>query len=60
MVGRSLGGADHPSAIAHQAVAGGFADQQDLDDIAAGWRHWAAQDDGWFGVLNAEILCRVS
>ena len=48
------------SAIAHHALSGGFANQQDLDDIAAGWRHWATQEDGWFGVLNAEILCRVS
>ena len=48
------------SAIAHQAVAAGFADQAELADLAAGWHDWAAQDDGWFAVLNAEVLCRVA
>ena len=47
------------SALAHQAIAGGFADQLELDDLAAGWRAWAEQEDGWFAVLNAEVLCRV-
>jgi SAM-dependent methyltransferase len=47
------------SALAHQAVAGRFADQAELAELAVGWRDWAAQDDGWFAVLNAEVLCRV-
>jgi ubiquinone/menaquinone biosynthesis C-methylase UbiE len=47
------------SALAQQAIAGGFSDQQELDDLAAGWREWAARPDGWFAVINAEILCRV-
>ena len=46
------------SAFAEQAVAAGFADQAELADLAAGWRDWAEQADGWFAVLNAEILCR--
>ena len=48
------------SAMAHQAVSGGFSDPDELSELAAGWRDWAAQDDGWFVVLNAEILCHVS
>ena len=48
------------SALAEQALARGFASQQELDDLADGWRHWARQDDGWFAVLNAEILCAVT
>ena len=48
------------SAMAHQAVSGGFSDPDELSELAAGWRDWATQDDGWFVVLNAEILCHVS
>ena len=47
------------SAMAHQAVAGGFSNPDELTELAAGWRDWAQQEDGWFAVLNAEILCRV-
>jgi ubiquinone/menaquinone biosynthesis C-methylase UbiE len=47
------------SALAHQAVSGDFADEQELADLAVGFREWAAHEDGWFAVLNAEILCRV-
>jgi len=47
------------SAIAHQAISAGLSEEQELEDIASGWRDWAHQDDGWFAVLNAEILCRV-
>ena len=48
------------------SVHGGVGDLDDehlgeeLDDLADGWRHWARQDDGWFAVLNAEILCAVT
>jgi SAM-dependent methyltransferase len=46
------------SAIAKQAVAEGFATEQEVRDIADGWRRWAASPDGWFAVLHGEILCR--
>ncbi|MHA6763218.1 class I SAM-dependent methyltransferase [Streptacidiphilus sp. PAMC 29251] len=46
------------SAIAAQAVAGGFATEDDLRRIAAGWRSWAADQDGWFSLLHGEVLCR--
>jgi SAM-dependent methyltransferase len=48
------------SALAEQAVAAGLSDQQELQDLADGFLQWAAQDDGWFAVLNAEILCNRS
>ena len=46
------------SAIAAQAVAEGFATEEDLQRISAGWRGWAADPDGWFSVLHGELLCR--
>jgi SAM-dependent methyltransferase len=47
------------SAVARQAVERGFATPAELSVVAAGWRRWAAQDDGWFSVLHGEILARV-
>ncbi|MDP9398910.1 MAG: methyltransferase domain-containing protein [Actinomycetota bacterium] len=48
------------SALAEQALARGLATRDELADLAEGWRHWARQDDGWFAVLNGEILARVT
>ena len=46
------------SALAAQAVDRHFATHEDLEDMADGWRRWAAHDDAWFAVLHGEILCR--
>ncbi|MFT3889743.1 MAG: methyltransferase domain-containing protein [Arachnia sp.] len=46
------------SAIARQIVDAGLAGAEELDEIADGWRTWAADPDGWFSVLHGEILCR--
>ncbi|HEX3791326.1 MAG TPA: methyltransferase domain-containing protein [Pseudonocardiaceae bacterium] len=46
------------SAIARQAVAEGVATEADLARLSAGWRTWAATEDGWFAVLHGEILAR--
>jgi ubiquinone/menaquinone biosynthesis C-methylase UbiE len=46
------------SALARQAVDGGFASVDDLRRIADGWRRWAESPDGWFSVLHGEILAR--
>lgn len=46
------------SAVAGQAVAGGYATQTDLERISAGWRAWGEAADGWFAVLHGEIICR--
>ena len=29
-----------------------------LDELAAAWRAWTEDPEGWFAVLNGEILCR--
>jgi len=47
------------SSFAETALAGGHGTVEDLERIAAGWRAWAADEDGWFLVPNGEILCRV-
>ena len=46
------------SKVGRQAVADGFASQAEVDEIADGWRRWAAYADGWFAVPHGEILCR--
>jgi len=45
------------SALAEQILERGLATPAGLDDLAAGWRDWAAERDAWFVVLNGEILC---
>ena len=44
------------SRIAHRAVELGLADEAGLAEMAAGWRAWAEHPDGWFTVLNGEVL----
>jgi ubiquinone/menaquinone biosynthesis C-methylase UbiE len=46
------------SALARQAVDAGHATPGELAAIAAGWRRWAEQPDGWFSVLHGEVLAR--
>jgi ubiquinone/menaquinone biosynthesis C-methylase UbiE len=46
------------SDLAVQAVSTGLADRADLADIAAAWRSWAADRDGWFCVVHGEIVGR--
>jgi SAM-dependent methyltransferase len=48
------------SRYADTALSGGHATRDDLRRIAAGWRSWAADPDGWFAVVNGEILGHVS
>ncbi|MGB7448064.1 MAG: methyltransferase domain-containing protein [Ornithinimicrobium sp.] len=45
------------SDIAEQAVAQGLASAADLQDLADGWRQWAASEDAWFALLHGEVLC---
>lgn len=44
--------------LARRIVDGGLATAADLDRVAAGWRRWAADPDGWFAVPNAEVIAR--
>jgi ubiquinone/menaquinone biosynthesis C-methylase UbiE len=46
------------SFFAAQALDGGHATRSDLERIADGWRGWSREEDGWFAILNGEILCR--
>jgi ubiquinone/menaquinone biosynthesis C-methylase UbiE len=46
------------SDLAVQAVSTGLVDRADLADIAAAWRSWAADPDGWFCVVHGEIVGR--
>lgn len=46
------------SAIAAQAVELGAASEEELREMAAAWRRWTTEPDGWFAVLHGEILCR--
>ncbi len=48
------------SRIAGEAVDRGLARAEELAEMAAGWRAWAATEDGWFTVLHGELLCRVA
>ncbi len=48
------------SSYAAKAVSGGYATADGLEKIADGWRAWAAHQDGWFAVVNGEILCRAA
>ena len=47
------------SAYAEQAVALGLTDRAELLDVGAAFRQWSDDPDGWFVVVNSEILCRV-
>ncbi|MCU1358552.1 MAG: Methyltransferase type 11 [Acidimicrobiales bacterium] len=44
------------SAFAEQAVEYGLSDEGELASLAAGWREWAAEPDGFFVVLHTEVL----
>jgi 2-polyprenyl-3-methyl-5-hydroxy-6-metoxy-1,4-benzoquinol methylase len=57
--GRSWAGRATTSAFAEQAVSYGLATPDELDDIAAAWLRWAAADDGWLGMLHAELLISI-
>ncbi len=45
------------SEFARQTVAGGFADPIELEELAAAWRDWALDPDGWFTIPHGELLC---
>jgi ubiquinone/menaquinone biosynthesis C-methylase UbiE len=46
------------SAFAEQALAYSLTDEAELAAIAAAWRRWAGEPDGFFAVLHAEVLAR--
>ncbi|KAJ5101331.1 hypothetical protein NUU61_003553 [Penicillium alfredii] len=55
--GGSMEARARSSGFAKTAVEEGFARQEELDMIAAGWRAFVEDEDAWFGLLHGEILC---
>ncbi|MFA7324949.1 MAG: methyltransferase domain-containing protein [Candidatus Nanopelagicales bacterium] len=47
------------SAVATQLIDMDAATDAELASVAAGWRSWAADPDGWISVLHGEILIAV-
>jgi SAM-dependent methyltransferase len=45
------------TALGDRAVEFGLATRPELEEIAAGWRHWAEAPDGWLAIVHGEILC---
>jgi hypothetical protein len=46
------------SSLAEQAIAYGLSTTAELDSIAAAWRRWSRDADGFFAVLHAEVIAR--
>lgn len=46
------------STFTEQALEHGFATRAELGEIAAAYLRWAADDDGWLGMLHGELLIR--
>lgn len=46
------------SGLARLAVEAGLATRDDLEGMAEGWREFIGNENGWFSVLNGEIVCR--
>jgi ubiquinone/menaquinone biosynthesis C-methylase UbiE len=45
------------SSLAEQLEAAGLATAAERQAIADAWHEWAAADDGWFVVINGELVC---
>ena len=48
------------TSFGEQAVDYGYATRAEMEDIAAGWRRWAALDDGYFHFIHGEALAEVT
>lgn len=46
------------SGMAKTAVDEGYATREELEHIAQAWREWVKDEEGWFGVLHGQIVCR--
>jgi SAM-dependent methyltransferase len=46
------------SSLAEQAIEYGLSSRDELEAIAAAWRRWLEQDDGFFIVVHAELIAR--
>lgn len=45
-------------AFFENAVGGGFAGREEVEGMERAFREWVVDEDGWFGVLHGEIICR--
>jgi len=43
-----------------KALNGGYSTEKDLEDIATAWQEMEKKEDGWFAVINGQIICHVS
>lgn len=46
------------STVARDLVSLGLAAREQLEEISAAWREWAAAPDGWIAIPHGEIICR--
>ena len=46
------------SAFAEQALGRQLTTRDELEELAKAWQAWIDSPDGWFAVLNGEIVCR--
>jgi SAM-dependent methyltransferase len=44
--------------LGERAVELGVASRDELAEVAAAWRSWGGDDDGWFLVPHGEVVCR--
>lgn len=56
-------GTQHPerllsSDMGTKAIEAGLATREDLENMAAAWKEWIDDDDGFFALSQTEILCR--
>jgi ubiquinone/menaquinone biosynthesis C-methylase UbiE len=42
-----------------RVLDGGHGTEHDLEEIAATWREMEKKEDGWFAVINGQIICHV-
>jgi hypothetical protein len=45
------------SGLAVTAVHEGLVSEKDIQQMAAAWRAWVENEDGWLGFLHGQILC---
>ena len=47
------------SSFATTALEKGVATKEELVKASQAWRNWGKEEDGWFALLNGELICRV-